>query len=311
MQINRPQAKQAAKDLMRTARVSPYQIGLVYVLATLLLNAADSFVTTMFSVQSYYDWYNTGMQYVVTIPEGPAWFVTILVSLISTVLSAGFACYCLGIRRGKEMPLSTLFDGFNLAGKIILLEIVTSIFIFLWALLFVIPGIIASYRYRFALYNLLENPDLGIMEAIELSKQQTNGYKWQLFVMDLSFLGWQFLSVCTAGLLLIWLMPYMTLTNIAFYDIICAQKGLDNNDWNTRNERQEPVSGQFDHDWDAQNQRWESAPAPEDTSAENQNDAPSSYHYDDASKPLDAPATHTDSEPWKRPEDTDPWNRNK
>ena len=75
------------------------------------------------------------------------------------------------------MPLTTLFDGFSIAGKVILLEIVASIFIFLWSLLFIIPGIIAIYRYRFALYNLLENPDLGLLEAINLSKEQTYGYK--------------------------------------------------------------------------------------------------------------------------------------
>ena len=126
----------------------------------------------------------------VLMPSPINWFITILVWLISIVLAAGFSTYCLAIRRGKEMPLTTLFDGFSIAGKVILLEIVASIFIFLWSLLFIIPGIIAIYRYRFALYNLLENPDLGILEAINLSKEQTYGYKWQLFVLDLSFLGW-------------------------------------------------------------------------------------------------------------------------
>ncbi len=88
-------------------------------------------------------------------------------------------------------------------------------------------GIIATYRYRFALYNLLENPDLGILEAINLSKEQTYGYKWQLFVLDLSFLGWLILDVFTMGFLGIWLIPYITLTDIAFYDTICAEKRHD------------------------------------------------------------------------------------
>ena len=57
-----------------------------------------------------------------------------------------------------------------------------------------IPGIVASYRYRFAMYNLLENPDLEILEALNMSKQQTFGYKGQLFVLDLSYLGWGLLA---------------------------------------------------------------------------------------------------------------------
>jgi hypothetical protein len=57
------------------------------------------------------------------------------------------------------------------------LSILQSVFIFLWSLLFVIPGIIAAYRYRFAMYNLCENPDLIIVESLDMSKRQTEGYK--------------------------------------------------------------------------------------------------------------------------------------
>ena len=76
---------------------------------------------------------------------------------------------------------------------------------FLWSLLFVIPGIIASYRYRFALYNLYENPDIGILEALNMSKRQTLGYKGQVFMLDLSYIGWNLLatlpSMIEAGVL--------------------------------------------------------------------------------------------------------------
>ena len=97
------------------------------------------------------------------------------------------------------MPYLGLFDGFSFAGKLILLALVQYIFIFLWTLLFIIPGFIAAYRYRFAVYNLCENPDMGVMEAINMSKAQTAGFKWQLFVLDLSFIGWRILSGLTLG----------------------------------------------------------------------------------------------------------------
>ena len=136
---------------------------------------------------------------------------------MTNILQAGFTTYCLAIRRGKEMPLSTLFDGFSIAGKLILLEIVMGVFIFLWTLLFIVPGIVAAYRYRFAILNLCENPEIGVMEAIKMSKAQTAGFKWQLFVLDLSFIGWGLLASLTLGILNIWLLPYMAQSNIAFF----------------------------------------------------------------------------------------------
>ena len=79
-------------------------------------------------------------------------------------------------------------------GKVILLNLVIYCFTLLWSMLFVIPGIVAAYRYRFALYNLYENPGLNVMEALEMSKRQTRGYKGQLFMLDLSYFGWYLLA---------------------------------------------------------------------------------------------------------------------
>ena len=87
-----------------------------------------------------------------------------------------------------------MFDGFSFVGKIIVLELVMSLFISLWSMLFVIPGIVAAYRYRFAVYNLCENPGIGVMEALDMSKRQTWGYKGQLFVLDWSYFGWKLLA---------------------------------------------------------------------------------------------------------------------
>ena len=108
------------------------------------------------------------------------------------------------------MPYESLFDAFSFAGKVILLSLVEAAFIFLWSLLFVIPGIIAAYRYSFALINLCRDPNLGVMEALNLSKQQTNGYKWQFFMLQLSFIGWYLLAGAVAALyemLIILLLP--------------------------------------------------------------------------------------------------------
>lgn len=117
-------------------------------------------------------------------------FFQILTYLVSLVLQSGFLLYCMAIRRGEAVPWSGLFDGFSFAGKLILLHLLEFLLVYLWSLLFLIPGAVAFYRYRFAVYNLCENPEIGVLEAINMSKAQTNGCKMSLFVMDLSFAGW-------------------------------------------------------------------------------------------------------------------------
>lgn len=121
-------------------------------------------------------------------------FAGILTSLISVLLGAGFAMYCMAIRRGERAEYQTLLDGFSFVGKLIALTVITYFYVWLWSMLFVIPGIVAMYRYRFAPFNLYENPGISPLEALEMSKRQTMGYKGQLFALDLSYLGWMVLA---------------------------------------------------------------------------------------------------------------------
>lgn len=181
MQLDTGAIKAESRSLLRTGEVNPFRMTLFYLLITLVLDMINSGVSYMidsaggFTVLSFS-------------------FVSILVGLVALVLNAGYYCYCFGILRREEMPYESLFDAFPFAGKVILLSIVEGVFIFLWSMLFVIPGIIAAYRYSFAMLNLCENPELGVMEALNLSKQQTNGYKMQLFLLQLSFIGWYLLA---------------------------------------------------------------------------------------------------------------------
>ena len=150
----------------------------------------------------------------------------VIVALLGVLLGAGYCLYQLGIRRGEEMPYLTLFDGFSFTGKLILLALVRYIFVFLWSMLFIIPGIIAAYRYRFAVYNLCENPEMGVMDAINMSKAQTAGFKGTLFVLDLSFLGWSILCWLTLGILNIWIAPYKEQANVGYFQEIKKVKGI-------------------------------------------------------------------------------------
>lgn len=174
-QIDRRRLKAETRELLRSAQVPPRAMTALYLGLLLALNLADYLAGGV----------SSGL---------PGTFITVLTALVSVVLGAGFALYCMAVRRGERAEFLTLFDGFSFVGKIIGLSIVTAAFTFLWSLLFVIPGVIAAYRYRFAMYNLLEDPELGILEALDMSKRQTDGYKGQLFLLDLSYLGWGLLA---------------------------------------------------------------------------------------------------------------------
>lgn len=171
--IDRSACKARVRELLRTAQVSPMKVTAVWLGLRLALSFLSDFGGGM---NPFYA------------------FLLVLTFLLTITLDAGFILYCMAIRRGERAEYLTLFDGFAFAGKIILLTLLELIFIGLWSMLFVIPGLVACYRYRFALYNLLENPQISVTDAISMSKLQTRGLKGQLFALDLSYLGWALLS---------------------------------------------------------------------------------------------------------------------
>lgn len=121
-------------------------------------------------------------------------------------------------RDHQPVQLGDMFCGFqDDFGGTFLIGLMTSLFTFLWSLLFVIPGIIAAYRYSMATYIMAENPTIAPTEAIERSKALMDGRKGDLFCLDLSFFGWALLTVLTAGIGALWLTPYMAVSRAAFY----------------------------------------------------------------------------------------------
>lgn len=229
--INRSEIKAEAKGIMRAAQVSPYTVTLLVVVINFVLDRVVDLVRSgslLYSYELFQRYYAILLsedvealrQLVNSLPESTAntFFLSTLASLVMLVLNGGYYIYCIGIRQGREMPYATLADGLGAAGKLIWCWVQMSVRIFLWSLLFWIPGIIAIYRYRFAYYNVLTDGSLSAGDSIRLSCQQTQGMKGQLFILDLSFLGWAILSGCTFGLLNIWLTPYMTLCDLMYFE---------------------------------------------------------------------------------------------
>ncbi|MCM1144890.1 MAG: DUF975 family protein [Blautia sp.] len=100
--------------------------------------------------------------------------------------------------------------------------------IFLWALLFLIPGIYKKYQYYMVDYILAENPGIPYKEVLERSKQMMEGQKWKTFVLDLSFILWHMLSTLTCGILeILYVKPYQYLTRASLYRTLSG-KGHDN-----------------------------------------------------------------------------------
>lgn len=95
--------------------------------------------------------------------------------------------------------------------------ILSTIYIFLWTLLLIIPGLIKSYSYALTPYILVEHPEMSANEAIEESMRLMDGHKFDLFYLQLSFIGWAILSILSLGLGFFWLIPYQMTAQAAFY----------------------------------------------------------------------------------------------
>ncbi len=174
---------------------------------------------------------NIGMLFVVTLIvaaiSGVAGYLLALVPIVGPIASAiivtpAFALSIfrvyLNITKGQKPSASDAFSGFDDFWAAFKVNFLVSLFTFLWSLLFVIPGIVKSYSYIMSMYILAENKGKPALECIDESKKMTNGHKMELFVLDLSFIGWGLLCVITFGIALIWVLPYMNATYANAYN---------------------------------------------------------------------------------------------
>ena len=137
--------------------------------------------------------------------------------IIGCVVSIGYARYNMDLMDGEEGEMGTLFDYFPQWKTMVKVGLLQTLYVLLWSLLFIIPGIIAALRYAMTPYILAENPEMEAGEAIDASKELMDGNKWRLFCLGFSFIGWEILAsfVPVIGGLL--LLPYTNAANAAFY----------------------------------------------------------------------------------------------
>ncbi len=243
--IDRVRMKEMAKESMRGKKPSVFLVSFAFILITEILNVLSIRVELGMGVVEYYTMLLEGREPFLQSSIGGS-LIGFAITIMLTVIGAGFTYYCLRVSRGQQAGFGELFDGFGIFFKVIWLNIVMGFFLFLWALIFagasiivgmlsmlldgvlfgiifvaasiasIIPAFIAAYRYSFAMYILLDNPDKGAMQCIRESKEMTYGHKGQLFVLDMSFIGWGLL--CIVPFVILYVTPYTNVARANYYN---------------------------------------------------------------------------------------------
>ena len=240
MTINRLLQKQRAKELIRTTKPSLILAGMIYVLLSVLIGWLSLRLTGVDgdTAMRIMDLINSGktdtaMTLINRSMPGPgASLIDVLLRLALSVVGVGFTLFVLNAVRSSGPVLGNLLDGFGMMPRLLFLLIFESVFVFLWSLLLFVPGIVAAYRYRFAVYIMLDHPEYGAMECIRKSKEMTYGYKGQLFMLDLSFIVWALASLLPGigYFVQLYFTPYRETVQALYYEEVrmhCSSSGRD------------------------------------------------------------------------------------
>ncbi|WP_195987130.1 YciC family protein [Clostridium sp. D53t1_180928_C8] len=150
--------------------------------------------------------------------EGLSYSLDLISLLLGGVISVGLCRFLLNMAtRREEARFENLFSGFNIYLKTLGLNILITLAVVAGTLLFIIPGIIVSLMFSQAFYILSEDPSKSITQCINESVNLMIGHKWELFYLELTFIGWWLLSAITLGIAALWVAPYQKLTEANFY----------------------------------------------------------------------------------------------
>lgn len=130
----------------------------------------------------------------------------------------GLAIFFLSVSRNEKLSVNQLFQGFDRFGTAFAAYFLMTLFTCLWALLLIIPGIIAAISYAMTFYILADDHSIGVMDAIRKSKAMMKGYKWKLVCLQLRFVGWALLCLLSLGIGFLWLFPYVQTSIAKFYE---------------------------------------------------------------------------------------------
>ena len=146
--------------------------------------------------------------------------IGLVLFILALPLTWGYQTLFLGAVRGGDATAKDMFEGYNkeLFSRVLTTTLLYYVYVFLWSLLLLIPGCIKSYSYAMTPYILKDNPEMKNNAAIEESMRMMDGHKLELFLLDLSFIGWALLSILTCCIGFLWLVPYMNMARVNFYE---------------------------------------------------------------------------------------------
>lgn len=198
-------AKWQSRELIRASKPSPVIVTLIFLFLTNGINLCVNELTTSPIQESYsylLEGYDPAEVFAYTFDGMGAMvslFLGVLVTFYIALLRYGYAGYALRLSRGEQGGYENLLEGFGMAGKVVLLDMIQTVLIVLWSLLFFFPGIIASYRYSQAVFCLLDDPEISPLEAIRRSKRMMQGHKMERFGVQMSFFGWLLLWILVSN----------------------------------------------------------------------------------------------------------------
>lgn len=160
--------------------------------------------------------------------SGAASFNPFFGLLVGGPLAISFSYFFLSLSRNKTVEIGDMLKGFdkNFLNPVLATVLVT-VYVLLWAVLLIIPGVIAALSYSQVFFILVENPSMSAFDAIAKSKAMMEGYKWKYFCLGLRFVGWAILCIFTLGIGFLFLAPYMQVSFAKFYDDIAGTSNLN------------------------------------------------------------------------------------
>ncbi|ANW95017.1 hypothetical protein AXE80_01335 [Wenyingzhuangia fucanilytica] len=145
---------------------------------------------------------------------------TIATIIIAGPFAFGLATFSLNISRNQKEDLKQLFVGFDHFVNTLVAYLLVTLYVLLWTLLLIVPGIIAAISYSMVFFIMVDEPEIGPEAALRKSKEMMYGYKAKYFGLCLRFFGWSLLCILTLGIGFLWLIPYMHVTFAKFYEDI-------------------------------------------------------------------------------------------
>ncbi len=242
MLVNRKELKRKSKEIMHATRPRPVLVALVLVAILAVLDILTLIIDGEWAVyMSVLGSAVNGTELTELTIEGASGFGSILtfaMELIGIELSTGFLLYALRVYRQEGASFGDMFDSFGMFFRVIWIYVVPSMLITLWSLIYIIPAaglmvvtdsfwalivclplalpaVRAAYSYRQATYLVLENPNMTCMQCIRRSKDMMDGRRWELFKLDVSFIGWYLL--CIVPFVALWVLPYTYVVDAGFF----------------------------------------------------------------------------------------------